>query len=75
MRLWIQNKTVSESSLISLEARLEFELMFTKGKNTTLVEKLDELKNEYLSHFVSKSTRERKMYDILMPSKEGSMFI
>lgn len=50
----MQNKTVSESALILLEARLEFELMFTKGENTTLVEKLNELKNEYLSHFVSK---------------------
>ena len=50
----MQNKTVSESALISLEARLEFELMFTKGENTTLVEKLEELKKEYLSHFVSK---------------------
>ena len=51
----MQNKTVSESVLISLEARLEFELMFTKGENTTLVEKLEELKKEYLSHFTSKT--------------------
>ena len=51
----MQNKTVSESALITLESRLEFELMFTKGENTTLVEKLNELKNEYLSHFVSKT--------------------
>lgn len=51
----MQNKTVSESALISLEAKLEFELMFTKGENTTLVEKLEELKKEYLSHFTSKA--------------------
>lgn len=51
----MQNKTVSESALISLEAKLEFELMFTKGENTTLVEKLEELKKEYLSHLTSKA--------------------
>lgn len=51
----MQNKRVSETSIISLEARLEFELMFTKGENTTLVEKLEELKKEYLSHFTSKT--------------------
>ena len=51
----MQNKRVSETSIISLEARLEFELMFTKGENTSLTEKLDELKKEYLSHFIEKT--------------------
>ena len=54
----MQNKTVSEASIISLEARLEFELMFTKGENTSLVDKLDELKKEYLSHFIE-NTQEK----------------
>ena len=51
----MQNKRVSETSIISLEARLEFELMFIKGENTSLTEKLDELKKEYLSHFIEKT--------------------
>lgn len=51
----MQNKTVSESALISLEAKLEFELMFTKGENTTLVEKLEELRKEYLLHLATES--------------------
>ena len=54
----MQNKTVSESALISLEARLEFELMFTKGENTTLVEKLEELKKRIFITFCFKRTRE-----------------
>ena len=29
--------------------------MFTKGENTSLTEKLDELKKEYLSHFIEKT--------------------
>ena len=50
----MQNKMVSEAALIALEAKLEFELMFSKGENTSLTEKLDELKKEYLSHFIEK---------------------
>ena len=32
--------------------------MFTKGENTSLVDKLDELKKEYLSHFIE-NTQEK----------------
>lgn len=45
-------KTISSARIINLEAKLEFELMFTKGENTSLVDKLEELKREYLEHFI-----------------------
>ena len=51
----MQNKMVSEAALIALEAKLEFELMFAKGENTTLVDKLEELRKEYLLHFATKT--------------------
>ena len=51
----MQNKMVSEVALIALEAKLEFELMFAKGENTTLVDKLEELRKEYLLHFAIES--------------------
>lgn len=51
----MQNKMVSEAALIALEAKLEFELMFAKGENTSLTDKLEDLKREYLSHFVSET--------------------
>lgn len=49
----MQNKMVSEAALIALEAKLEFELMFSKGENTSLADKIEELRKEYLLHFVS----------------------
>ena len=51
----MQNKMVSEATLIALEAKLEFELMFAKGENTSLADKIEDLKREYLSHFVSET--------------------
>lgn len=51
----MQNKMVSEAALIALEAKLEFELMFSKGENTSLTDKLEELRKEYLLHFVSET--------------------
>lgn len=51
----MQNKMVSEAALIALEAKLEFELMFAKGENTSLTDKLEELRKEYLLHFVSET--------------------
>ena len=51
----MQNKMVSEAALIALEAKLEFELMFSKGENTSLADKIEDLKREYLSHFVSET--------------------
>lgn len=51
----MQNKIVSEAALIALEAKLEFELMFSKGENTSLADKIEDLKREYLSHFVSET--------------------
>lgn len=51
----MQNKMVSEAALIALEAKLEFELMFAKGENTSLADKIEDLKREYLSHFVSET--------------------
>lgn len=51
----MQNKMVSETALIALEAKLEFELMFSKGENTSLADKIEDLKREYLSHFVSET--------------------
>ena len=51
----MQNKMVSEAALIALEAKLEFELMFAKGENTSLVDKLEELRKEYLLHFATKT--------------------
>lgn len=51
----MQNKMVSEATLIALEAKLEFELMFSKGENTSLADKIEDLKREYLSHFVSET--------------------
>ena len=51
----MQNKMISEAALIALEAKLEFELMFSKGENTSLADKIEDLKREYLSHFVSET--------------------
>ena len=51
----MQNKMVSEAALIALEAKLEFELMFAKGENTSLTDKLEELRKEYLLHFATKT--------------------
>lgn len=51
----MQNKMVSEAALMALEAKLEFELMFSKGENTSLADKIEDLKREYLSHFVSET--------------------
>lgn len=51
----MQNKMVLETALIALEAKLEFELMFSKGENTSLADKIEDLKREYLSHFVSET--------------------
>ena len=51
----MQNKMVSEATLIALEAKLEFELMFAKGENTSLTDKLEELRKEYLLHFATKT--------------------
>ena len=44
----LSKSNISIGKLIKLEAELEFELMFTKGENTSLTDKLDELKREYL---------------------------
>ncbi len=52
---------LSLATLINLEASLEFELMFTKGDNTTLTGKLEELKREYLTHFVTNSKDKTKI--------------
>lgn len=51
----MQNKMVSEATLIALESKLEFELMFAKGENTSLTDKLEELRKEYLLHFATKT--------------------
>lgn len=51
----LKNKTISLATLISLQAKLEFELLFTKGENTTITDKLEELRKEYIMHFVTDS--------------------
>ncbi len=57
----LSKSNISLATLINLEASLEFELMFTKGENTTLAEKLEELKREYLTHFVTGSEDKTKI--------------
>lgn len=58
---FLNKSNISISSLVKLEAELEFELMFTKGENTSLVDKLEETKREYLSHFVTDSKEKTKI--------------
>lgn len=57
----LSKSNISIGKLIKLEAELEFELMFTKGENTSLTDKLDELKIEYLTHFVTDSEEKTKI--------------
>lgn len=57
----LSKSNISIGKLIKLEAELEFELMFTKGENTSLTDKLDELKREYLTHFVTDSEEKTKI--------------
>ena len=57
----LSKNNISLATLINLEASLEFELMFTKGKNTTLTGKLEELKKEYLTYFVTDSKAKTKI--------------
>lgn len=57
----LSKNNISLATLINLEASLEFELMFTKGKNTTLTGKLEELRREYLTHFVTDSKDKTKI--------------
>lgn len=57
----LSKNNISLSALINLEASLEFELMFTKGENSTLTGKLEELKREYLTHFVTGSEDKTKI--------------
>lgn len=57
----LSKSNISIGKLIKLEAELEFELMFTKGENTSLTDKLDELKREYLTHFVTDSKAKTKI--------------
>lgn len=57
----LSKSNISIGTLIKLEAELEFELMFTKGENTSLTDKLDELKKEYLTHFVTGSEDKTKI--------------
>lgn len=57
----LSKRSISLATLISIEASLEFELMFTKGKNTTLTGKLEELRREYLTHFVTDSKDKTKI--------------
>ena len=52
---------ISLATLVNIEASLEFELMFTKGENTTLVGKLEELRREYLTHFTTGSEDKTKI--------------
>ena len=56
----LSKRSISLATLISLEASLEFELMFTKGENTTLTGKLEELRREYLTHFVTGSKEKQR---------------
>lgn len=57
----LSKRSISLATLISIEASLEFELMFTKGENTTLTGKLEELKKEYLTYFVTDSKAKTKI--------------
>ena len=57
----LSKRSISLAALISIEASLEFELMFTKGENTTLTGKLEELKKEYLTYFVTDSKAKTKI--------------
>ena len=57
----LSKRSISLATLINLEASLEFELMFTKGENTTLTGKLEELRREYLTHFVTGSKEKTKI--------------
>ena len=57
----LSKRSISLVTLISIEASLEFELMFTKGENTTLTGKLEELKKEYLTYFVTDSKAKTKI--------------
>lgn len=57
----LSKNNISLAALINLEASLEFELMFTKGENSTLTGKLEELKREYLTHFVTGSEDKTKI--------------
>lgn len=58
---FLNKSNISISSLVKLEAAIEFELMFTKGENTSLADKLEETKREYLSHFVTDNEEKTKM--------------
>lgn len=57
----LSKSNISIGTLIKLEAELEFELMFTKGENTSLTDKLEELRREYLTHFVTDSEEKTKI--------------
>ena len=57
----LSKNNISLATLINLETSLEFELMFTKGENSTLTGKLEELKREYLTHFVTCSKDKTKI--------------
>lgn len=52
----LNRSNIQISSLISLEAKLEFELLFTKGENTTLSDKLMNLEQDYLNRLKSKDS-------------------
>ena len=57
----LSKNNISIGTLVKLETELEFELMFTKGENTSLVDKLEETKREYLSRFITNSEEKTKI--------------
>lgn len=50
----LNRSNIQIGSLISLEAKIEVELLFIKGDDTTIGEKLEQLEQEYLNRLKSK---------------------